>query len=324
MKKAQSKPSKKESSAHEVVGRADDVSARLNKLKPGAGIVIPDLPMSHYHSSKTGVSKTGLHVIHKSTPFEYRWRQDNPKPPSPALSLGTLFHTLFLEPHKFDDEYAIWDGKARRGKAWEEFKDIHHGKTIVTASEHKQAEEMLLASLNSRLVKRVRDLPGQAEYSYFARHPDTGAILKCRPDKYLPQQRWVIDVKTAANPLPDGYDCFQKDAYKYGYYLSAALTLLVMEMVLGVRPAGYFYLVVANAAPYRAFLYRATDDEIALGDAVLAKALPKYAEALKTKNWPDYEDRIYDCGLPSYAPEPIEIVPPEEMTLEQFRSAYAK
>lgn len=300
-----------------------DIFSLLNSLKSGTGVVIPDLPMASYHSSKTGVSKSGLHTLYKATPYEYKWRQDNPKQPSASLSLGTLFHTLFLEPEKFYDEYAVWKGKTRRGKAWDDFKELHQDKTIITAGELDQANDMLEAALESKLVKRVFDLPGEAEYSYFGRDPDTGVILKCRPDKYLPKLRWVIDVKTAANPLPEGYERFQKDAYKYGYYVSAALTLRVMGLVLGVRPAGYYYLVVANTAPYRAFLYRATDEEIALGDAVLAKTLPAYAKALETGVWEDYEDRIYDCGLPSYAPEPIEIVPPEEMTLEQFRSAYA-
>lgn len=320
MKQAKTTPSTKESSAHDLVGSADDVSARLAELKPGAGIVIPDLPMTSYHSSKTGASKSGLHTIYKKTPFEYKWLQDNPKAPSSSLTLGTLFHSLFLEPEKFETEYAVWTGKTRRGKAWEEFEAIHQDKTIVTASEHKQAQEMLQAALKSKLVKRVFDLPGEAEYSHFCRDADTGVVLKCRPDKYLPRLRWVIDVKTAANPLPVGYECFQKDAYKFGYYVSAALSLRVMESTLGVRPAGYYYLVVANASPYRAFLYRATDEEIALGDAVLAKTLPEYAKSLDTGVWTDYEDKIYDCGLPPYAKSPEDLVELEDISFEDFRS----
>lgn len=307
-----------------MVGSADDVSARLAELKPGAGIVISDLPMTSYHSSKTGASKSGLHTIYKKTPFEYKWLQDNPKTPSSSLTLGTLFHTLFLEPEKFDAEYAVFDGESRRGtKAWKAFEDANKGKILLKKEELAEAEKMRDDALKNTLTKDIYKAKGEAEASYFCRESEHGVLLKCRPDKFIPEKSWVVDVKTTKNPFPFEKNGFKKEAYIYGYYLSASLTLRVMELVLGVRPSEYFYLAVSNAAPYRSFLYRATEEEIMLGDAIVDKTLPVYAKALRTGVWSDFPDVIYDCGLPEWADGYDEIMAKMDLSFEDFRSKYA-
>lgn len=301
-----------------------DRLTQIESLGRGEGLVLPDLPMSVYHNPETGLSKTGMSKIDKVSPYEYKWSSEQKSEPSKAFLVGTLFHTLFLEPHKFDAEYAVFDGEGRRGtKAWKAFEDANKGKILLKKEELAEAEKMRDDALKNTLTKDIYKAKGEAEASYFCRESEHGVLLKCRPDKFIPEKSWVVDVKTTKNPFPFEKNGFKKEAYIYGYYLSASLTLRVMELVLGVRPSEYFYLAVSNAAPYRSFLYRATEEEIMLGDAIVDKTLPVYAKALRTGVWSDFPDVIYDCGLPEWADGYDEIMAKMDLSFDDFRSKYA-
>jgi len=55
-----------------------------------------------------GINYSALKLYHKS-PLHFKWNQDNKKDSTEAQKLGTLVHTLVLEPHNMDSEYAILD-----------------------------------------------------------------------------------------------------------------------------------------------------------------------------------------------------------------------
>src|SRR6056297_2773961 len=59
---------------------------------------------------------------------------------TPAMEFGTLCHTLILEPGRFADRSAIWTGKMRRGKAWEEFKETNSDRDIYTLKDIRPAQ----------------------------------------------------------------------------------------------------------------------------------------------------------------------------------------
>lgn len=295
---------------------------KILRLKSNQGSIKKSLPMSVYHLHFLGLSKSGIHTIYKNTLFEYFFKtylkKKNKK--SKSLDIGTLFHLLFCEAHKFDDEYAVWEGR-RQGKIWENFQQENTDRIIITKSELNQANEMLRASLTKKLSKAIYDQKGEVEYSYFYREPKHDVLLKCRPDKFIPSLGWVIDIKTSKNNLPLSYKGFQYEAYIYGYYVSAALTLMIMEKVLGKRPEAYFYLAVSNVEPYRSFLYKATEEEIQLGNSVIEKVLPEFKKALDSDVWPDYEDKIYECGLPGFVENVKNEINIDHLTQDDFRSA---
>ena len=90
-----------------------------------------------YYSDKQYVSNSMLSLLNKS-PQHLQRMIDGYKLDTPALTFGKAFHTVVLEPEKIEKEIAIFDGKIKRGKAWEEFQSSNEGKTIITESEYNK------------------------------------------------------------------------------------------------------------------------------------------------------------------------------------------
>lgn len=82
----------------------------------------------------------------------------------PAFDIGTYFHTAILEPHLLQEECAIFRGKVRRGKVWEEFKAENEGKAIITEKEYELAKNLIVATQKSEIAMDLHK-GGQAEVS---------------------------------------------------------------------------------------------------------------------------------------------------------------
>ena len=48
-----------------------------------------------------------------------------------AIQFGSIIHKLLLEPDSFNDDYAVFEGKIRSGKKWQEFKATNDNKQII-------------------------------------------------------------------------------------------------------------------------------------------------------------------------------------------------
>ena len=60
------------------------------------------------------------------------------KDDTPAMRMGRLIHAAVLEPDVFNQNAVVFEGKTRRGKAWDEFKAEHAEGWIVTYDERDQ------------------------------------------------------------------------------------------------------------------------------------------------------------------------------------------
>ena len=58
------------------------------------------------------------------------------------LDEGNYAHTLILEPHMKEEEYVIFDGNRKAGKAWKDFEAQHKdsGKIILSAAQKLKVE----------------------------------------------------------------------------------------------------------------------------------------------------------------------------------------
>lgn len=80
------------------------------------------------------------------SPALARWELDNPKPPTPAMVLGTRVHLRVLEPERYAAEIAVWDGPARNTKegkeAWARWQAEHPGAEAISIEDHDRIEGM--------------------------------------------------------------------------------------------------------------------------------------------------------------------------------------
>src|SRR5690242_15396494 len=71
----------------------------------------------------------------RTSMLAYRHAVENPTDDTPRFGLGRAIHTAILEPAKLQEEYAVFDGDRRAGKAWDAFFEEHGDKTILKRSE---------------------------------------------------------------------------------------------------------------------------------------------------------------------------------------------
>ncbi|MBC8295900.1 MAG: PD-(D/E)XK nuclease-like domain-containing protein, partial [Pelagibacterales bacterium] len=74
----------------------------------------------NYYADKEYITNSMLGMLNKSPQHLQRYF-DGHREESPALNFGSAFHTMILEPHRMDDEVVVFEGKTRRGKAWDKF-----------------------------------------------------------------------------------------------------------------------------------------------------------------------------------------------------------
>jgi hypothetical protein len=255
-----------EDEENEFDRKVNDINARLSRLELGERLVIDDLENEVYHACD-GVSSTKLKVaIESLMKYDAKFISktiSQPESRPDHFILGSMFHTLTLEPHLFDGEYYVKSNEqksptsAQREKydAWvsagkpskkdepklqptdlmielceaeDAQKSEVNGRVIVSAEMYNKALAMAEAVRSdpdsSRLVKAAGL---KCERSHFLRDEETGLLIKCRPDAELGSL--VADLKSISlrgNPDEDYLIyALKREVLSRGYHVSAAMYL---------------------------------------------------------------------------------------------------
>ena len=196
---------------------------------------------------------------------------------SDALRFGSLFHTLTLEPHKFEEEFIVLDDSIdRRTKAGREAYSIVMETAaakhlmVVTQSQVDHAKEMARAAVNDKFANKLLRSPvRRTEVSFFATHKDTGLTVKVRPD--LMVGNVCIDLKSVGfnGPVDSTWvlERLRREVLKYKYHLSAAMYCEVAGLhdfvwIFVNKTPGYHWVAVVKVSQEMLFdgseLYHST------------------------------------------------------------------
>lgn len=233
-----------------------------------------------YHADRTHLSSSMLKLILTDRQkFYEKWvlnmREADSKP---AFEEGTITHSLILEPHKVNEEYAFYEGLRRAGAHYEAFAAANPGKRIILASTRVRAEKHK-AALNRRPEALSLLQNGEAEQNIF------GAVLgipvKARADYINVEQGIIVDVKTSA--YPSDSEIFKGTVKEFMYDLSAALYKNIAEQAY--QKDFTFYWVVISKADNECHVYRAGPETLRFGTSLMMKALVQYKQAKESGNW---------------------------------------
>ncbi len=260
---------------------------KLNKLV---------LTADEYHATPA-IGSTSIKRVLRS-PAHYLYEKENPQEPTPAMNFGTACHTAILEPNTFTDRVAVmpkFEGTGMRAKQ-EQWRLENHGKTVIKAEELADIYGML-KSISKHQTARGLLTGGASEESFFSVDPDTGLMIKARPD-FLRNGNTVVDVKTTINAEPSA---FVKGIANFQYHISAALYLDVVSAVIGQQFTEFVIIAVEKDAPYGVSVHLLDEAAIDEGRKLYKKALKILAECQKTNNYPAYPDQILSATLPPWA-----------------------
>lgn len=281
---------------------------KLSELAISFNPQTPAQPMgltnAEYHA-RPEVSKSGLDLVHRS-PLHFWNRYLNSErviePPTEAMILGSALHTRVLEPHLFDDEYAVApegiDRRTKEGKLrWADFEQEAAGKTLLKAEDAARIQAMADAVHHHRAARFLLTMPGKAEQSYFWTEDETGEKCKCRPDWHSDDGRIIVDVKTTEDASPGKF--LRSSVLGWRYHVQQAFYMR------GLPSAEVFLFVcVEKKPPFAVAVYSLPAKLVERGLEEAMADLRMIASCRAASYWPSYSDEIEELALPRWLEDP--------------------
>jgi hypothetical protein len=233
-----------------------------------------------------------------STPahLQAKWADDSDD--SKEADLGTIIHTLILEPHRKEASIAIIDAADWKTKAAQTARDDARaaGLTPILPKHLKQAEGAVAAVAAHPVAAQLLS-KGAAEQSWFAKDKATGLYLKARTD-FFTTDRIILDLKSVASAAPD---FLQRRVYDGGWFQQSPWYCDVVERVDGSPAKGYAWIIVEQKPPHSVVVRMPTNTMLAHGHRLNQRAFATFAQCVKRNEWPSYSQTVEELGLPSFA-----------------------
>jgi PDDEXK-like domain of unknown function (DUF3799) len=257
-----------------------------------------DITNEQYHASE-GISRSKLMLLDKS-PYHFWYETMSgmaiKSEATPAMNIGSAFHTMLLEPAKFQMEFAIApkvDRRTKQGKEeWDIFAQNSEGKIILSDDQFSKISKMV------ELVSKheiVTTLLGEAVYeqSIFWTDKKTGLQFKTRPDIW--SSKMVVDLKTTNNA---NLYSFSRSALDYGYYLQAGMAFEACKAI--GKPFEMFVILACEKdEPHVPAVYIMKDEALKFGIEQFNSYKRKLKACLDSNKWEGY--LVQELGVPKYA-----------------------
>ena len=256
---------------------------------------------AEYHGSGE-LSRSTAWSLLQSCPAKVRYDMNNPKPSSPALVIGSGFHTATLEPEKLDDEFAVKpseiDGQGPRTKHYKEAFELMQksepDKQWLAPADYDLILEMAGSALDNPVLRHyMADINKVVEGTgYFEME---GAKCKVRPDLYIPGAGVVIDLKSTQDASNRG---FTKSVRQFGYLFQACWYMHALRL-LGEKPKQFVFIAVEKTAPYAPAAYTIKESDINKQFSNMERACQLWATCQSSGIWPGYSDMVETLDLGS-------------------------
>ncbi len=238
------------------------------------------LKNTDYHNKKGYISASML----KGWDYfnEYLVKLNNKGKTSKAMSYGSLFHCLLMEPQNYDKEFIC-----------EHLPDPDRPKTIKVNKDYMKQLKLDAGDRSIVTPQNLKDA-NNGIYHFKGTYKDydkyfndktiyedslfcedfAGLKVKIRPDLYIPHE-FMGDVKTCKS-ISD-VD-FGKQAYELGYYLQASFYKDVYQLLTG-QNLSYIWFAFCGDAPYNYNVFEMTETQYKIGQLQYMTQIQKILEA---------------------------------------------
>ena len=243
------------------------------------------------------------------------------------MKLGNDFHTLVLEEQSFFERCVQgldMDGRKKEVKEFNAAQELEGKRVIKAQTKYNQAGDLdiwkpsdwfkiheMNHSINNhtsaKYLLKDAEGPREATLVWTDTVAGTGAHCKARMDRYVPEMKAVVDLKSAADASKDG---FRRAITKYGYDIQAAW-YTDGAIANGLEVDGFIFVAIEKQPPYAIGTYLLKMDWIEAARADYIKLLEMYEKCKKEDKWPAYDDTIVELDMPKYR-KPVELVTFEE------------
>lgn len=259
---------------------------KVKKLVDG----LNDCTNSEYHADRNYLSSSVLKTVLKSLDTYYlEYILGEKKEISSTLQatfdLGSLVHSMILEPHLTNNEFQYFKGFRKSGKEYEDFlSSARAGVPIISSPQKHKADELMKAyKRNQAAVGLIKN--GEAEQTICGELH--GVPIKTRFDYINVEAGYIVDVKTTG--YASNLESFRMSFDTLQYNLSAALYLDMAEKFYGKKFD--FYMLVLSKKDITCDVFKLSQDTINSGKRLVLEACQKYIKAKSTNVWTEITER---------------------------------
>lgn len=258
---------------------------------------IHDITNAEYHAS-SAISRSQLMLLDKSPKhfwYEVLSGQAEAKEETPAMKIGSLFHTLLLEPHKFEDEYLIIKQKSMPARGTNPYNLVLEeakGRTIVTLEQFQKTKLMAETCIKEDLVQTLI-VDSEFEKSIFWTDEETGLQFKARPDIW--SEKMIVDLKTTADASPSA---FKRSAFNYGYFLQAGM-MFEAAKAIGAPIDVFAILACEKESPFMTAVFMMSEESLQKGIDQFNACKKCLKKCMDSNEWPGYG--IQELEFPAWA-----------------------
>lgn len=262
----------------------------------------PDIAAEDYHGREIcvtpSVSSSGLKLISSKSPRHY-WANSNLNPDRPErkekahFAIGKALHDVLLLNERFSTHYYILpEGYNAKANQWAEYRlaaeyAARKGRTVLTKGQHEMCLSMADQLQNDELAQALLTA-GTPEMTLVSIDEETRVFKRARPDVLPTTMEIIPDIKTSADA---SLDVYERAATRFGYFQSAAHYLDVIEDLYGPAKRKFVLVTVEKEYPYVVTIDELDDVDIDFARLRNRAALNRFAECLKTGEWPAYTSR---------------------------------
>jgi len=259
-----------------------------------------------YHADTTRLSNSMLNILKRSPKlfFKYYIAKSLAIPEaSESMALGSMVHTMILEPDSFKDRYRFkpeCDRRTKEGKAiYAEFLDSLPERCEIVSSDdfakatecvqsliaHDDLKQILKATWESRIVEKRIDFEID------------GVDMRSKLDYLSLRAGVILDIKTTKDASPDE---FAKSILNYGYHRQAAIYREAVLKQHGVA-CRFMFAVVSTEQPHEVAIYEPSESVMDDGYTEVVYLLREFKARSESGNWlSSWSNGIVPIELPKW------------------------
>lgn len=203
-----------------------------------------------------------------------------------AQIFGRGAHAMIL-----DQPYAVFDGKVRRGKEWEAFKEENHGVPWLSRREADQCKALADAVADHREASRLI-FGGNAVREQKVGWMQLGRECAGTPD--VRNTSYIVDLKTTKSSHPER---FMRDATWRSYHAQLAWYLDGVALSGLGKPTEAYVVAVESTPPHTVTVFRLTERAIDQGRRLCRIWLERVIGCERDGYWPGYCESVVDFDV---------------------------
>ncbi|MCB9910524.1 MAG: PD-(D/E)XK nuclease-like domain-containing protein [Planctomycetes bacterium] len=243
------------------------------------------LPSDEYHADGA-ISRSRLWNLIDQTPY---YANENPQLDSSGFLVGEATHCLLLEPEALPRRFVVYEGRRdARTKDYKAFLEANPGKPILSTAEVSTVRK-LGERINTSELGCWAFSAGEPEVSGFWKDPETGLMLKFRPDWVDFERDLIVDVKTTKSVRTQA---LKSSFRQYGYHIQDHHYRAGYFALTGRWPRFVFLFIDKGPSVFQFRWIGLSNEDRAFASEQHAEALASWAECARKNTWPSYPDRF--------------------------------